>query len=222
MRRAWEDWLTAECAAHPVLVVIEDLHWGDLGTVSFVDAALRNLRDQRFMVLALARPDIDERFPDLWRARAPQVINLGPLSKRASEKLVRGALGEVSDAVVDAIVARADGNAFYLEELDPRERRGTRAVAARFGAGHGAGAPRRRGQRREARAAGGGRVRRALLADRGGGPAGRRRRARRRVGRDRSPGGARAGRARRHARRRRRTRSSPSRTRWCARPPTRC
>ena len=117
MRRAWEDWLTAECAAHPVLVVIEDLHWGDLGTVSFVDAALRNLRDRRFMVLALARPDIDERFPDLWRARAPQVINLGPLSRRASEKLVRGALGDVAGGVVDAIVARADGNAFYLEEL---------------------------------------------------------------------------------------------------------
>jgi len=117
MRRAWEDWLTAECAAHPVLVVIEDLHWGDLGTVSFVDGALRNLRDQPFMVLALARPDIDERFPALWQARAPQVINLGPLSKRASEKLVRGALGDVPDAVVAEIVARADGNAFYLEEL---------------------------------------------------------------------------------------------------------
>jgi len=117
MRRAWEDWLAAECAAHPVLMIIEDLHWGDLGTVSFVDAALRNLRDERFMVLALARPDIDARFPDLWKARAPQVISLGPLSKRAGEKLVRGALGDVSDAVVEAIVARADGNAFYLEEL---------------------------------------------------------------------------------------------------------
>jgi tetratricopeptide (TPR) repeat protein len=117
MRRAWEDWLAAECAAYPVLMVIEDLHWGDLGTVSFIDAALRNLRDERFMVLALARPDVDERFPDLWQARAPQVINLGPLSRRASEKLVRGALGDIDDAVVDAIVARADGNAFYLEEL---------------------------------------------------------------------------------------------------------
>src|SRR5678816_3663736 len=60
---------------------------------------------------------IRDRFPDLWHARAPQVINLGPLSRRASEKLVRGALGDVPDAVVDAIVARADGNAFYLEEL---------------------------------------------------------------------------------------------------------
>ena len=31
MRRAWEDWLAAECAAGPVLIVLEDLHWGDLG-----------------------------------------------------------------------------------------------------------------------------------------------------------------------------------------------
>src|SRR5262249_28036754 len=36
MCRAWEDWLAAECAAHPVLLVLEDLQWGDLGTVSFV------------------------------------------------------------------------------------------------------------------------------------------------------------------------------------------
>ncbi len=67
MRRAWEDWLSAECAAAPVLMVLEDLHWGDLGTVSFVDGALRNLRDKRFMVLALARPEVDDQFPALWR-----------------------------------------------------------------------------------------------------------------------------------------------------------
>ena len=53
MRRAWEDWLAAECSAHPVLLVLEDLQWGDLGTVSFIDAALRNLREQPFIVLAL-------------------------------------------------------------------------------------------------------------------------------------------------------------------------
>jgi eukaryotic-like serine/threonine-protein kinase len=117
MRRAWEEWLAAECGAGPVLVVLEDLHWGDLGTVSFIDAALRNLRDQPLMVLALARPDVEDRFPDLWQARQPHVIRLGPLSKRASEKLVREALGDVADDVVQAIVARADGNAFYLEEL---------------------------------------------------------------------------------------------------------
>jgi eukaryotic-like serine/threonine-protein kinase len=118
MRRSWEDWLAAECAAHPVLLLLEDLHWGDLGTVSFIDSALRNLREQPFMVLALARPDVDERFPDLWKGREMQIIRLAPLSKRASEKLVREALGaDVTDAVVATLVARADGNAFYLEEL---------------------------------------------------------------------------------------------------------
>jgi tRNA A-37 threonylcarbamoyl transferase component Bud32/tetratricopeptide (TPR) repeat protein len=118
MRRAWEDWLAAECAAHPVLLVLEDLQWGDRGTVSFVDAALRNLREQPFMVLALSRPDIEDRFPDLWRGRELQIIHLGPLSRRASEKLVREALGaDVRGPVVAQIVERADGNAFYLEEL---------------------------------------------------------------------------------------------------------
>ncbi len=117
MRRAWEDWLAAECAAHPVVLVLEDLHWGDLGTVTLVDASLRNLRDAPLMVAALARDEVEQSFPNLWQARSPQVVRLGPLSKRASEKLVREALGEVADQAVERIVARADGNAFYLEEL---------------------------------------------------------------------------------------------------------
>jgi eukaryotic-like serine/threonine-protein kinase len=117
MRRAFEDWLMAECAAHPVLLVLEDLHWGDLGTVSFLDSALRNLHDQPFMVLALARPEVEERFPEIWTARHRQTIRLGPLSPRASEQLVRQALGAIGDDLLARLVERADGNAFYLEEL---------------------------------------------------------------------------------------------------------
>ncbi|HVT06558.1 MAG TPA: protein kinase [Polyangia bacterium] len=117
MRRAFEDWLMAECAAHPVLLVVEDLHWGDLGTVSFLDSALRNLHDQPFMVLALARPEVEERFPDLWVARHRQTVQLAPLSRRAAEQLVKQALPGVAEDVVGRIVERADGNAFYLEEL---------------------------------------------------------------------------------------------------------
>jgi tetratricopeptide (TPR) repeat protein len=117
MRRAFEDWLAAETAAHPVVIVLEDLQWSDLGTVGFIDAALRHLRDAPLMVLALARDELDERFPDLWQARAPQLVRLGPLSKRASANLVREALPEASEEIVERLVARADGNAFYLEEL---------------------------------------------------------------------------------------------------------
>jgi tetratricopeptide (TPR) repeat protein len=47
-----------------------------------------------------------------------QTLRLAPLNRRASEKLVREALGpDISDALVAQLVTRADGNAFYLEEL---------------------------------------------------------------------------------------------------------
>ena len=42
MLAAWLDWLEAECAAQPVLLVLEDLHWGDAPSVQLVDAALRD------------------------------------------------------------------------------------------------------------------------------------------------------------------------------------
>jgi predicted ATPase len=70
------------------------------------------------MILALARPEVHELFPGLWSQRALTEIRLAELSPRASEKLVRSVLGEsATDAVVRGLVQRAEGNAFYLEEL---------------------------------------------------------------------------------------------------------
>ncbi len=137
MRRAWEDFLAAECAAHPVLIVIEDLHWGDPSTVRFLDDALKNLARLPWMVLALTRPEIFDVFPKLWQDRNVQEIRLTPLPRRASERLVREVLGEgVSAQTAAHLAARADGNAFYLEEL-------IRAVAER----HHGGGPRPPGPR---------------------------------------------------------------------------
>jgi tetratricopeptide (TPR) repeat protein len=124
MRAAWEDWLAAECGARPVLLALEDLHRGDAASLGLIDSTLRNLHDRPLMVLALARPEIHAHFPGFWGERAVQTIQLGPLARRASERLVTGALGEGASAgVVERIVERAAGNPFYLEEL-------IRAVAA--------------------------------------------------------------------------------------------
>ena len=70
MRRAFEDWLMAECAAHPVLLVLEDLHWGDLGTVSFLDSALRNLHDQPLHGAGAGAAGGGRAFPRLCGRRA--------------------------------------------------------------------------------------------------------------------------------------------------------
>ena len=118
MRRAWEDLLGAECADGALILVLEDLQWGDLSTIRFFDSALRALKDRPLMVFALARPEVHDLFPGLWRQRALTEIRLPELSPKASESLVRGVLGEsATDVVVAGLVQRAQGNAFYLEEL---------------------------------------------------------------------------------------------------------
>jgi tetratricopeptide (TPR) repeat protein len=124
MRRAWEDFVAAECAARPVLLVLEDLHWGDLPTVTLVDAALRLLAERPLMVLAIARPEVHDLFPGLWSERDVQVIRLQGLTRKASERLIKSALDDTASAeTVGRLIDQAAGNAFYLEEL-------IRAVAA--------------------------------------------------------------------------------------------
>jgi hypothetical protein len=119
MRKAWLDFLDAETAVQPVLLVLEDLHWGDFGTVRFIDAALRDRRDRPWIVLALARPEVVEVFPKLWAERQNvQEIRLQELGRKASERLVRQVLGDrVGPETMERLVKQADGNAFYLEEL---------------------------------------------------------------------------------------------------------
>jgi hypothetical protein len=118
MRAAWADFVVAEASVRPVLLILEDLHWGDLPTVRFVDAALSALKDRPFMVLASARPEVHETFPKLWAERRVHELRLKELTRKASERLVRHALGDaVLPATLERIVSQAEGNALYLEEL---------------------------------------------------------------------------------------------------------
>ncbi|MFO0756168.1 MAG: protein kinase [Byssovorax sp.] len=118
MRAAFLEWLDAECRARPLLLVVEDLQWGDLPSVGLIDAALRVLADRPLMVMALGRPEVHERFPRLWAQRSVQEIPIGALGAKAVERLARVALGKDVDAsTVELVVGRAEGNAFYAEEL---------------------------------------------------------------------------------------------------------
>jgi predicted ATPase len=117
-RRAWETFLAAECAAHPVLIVLEDLQWADDPTIKLIEAALRRCADMRWMVIALARPELENRVVNLLAGRKVHSFNLFELSRKASEKLIRTVLGaDVEASTVNRLVERAAGNPFYLEEL---------------------------------------------------------------------------------------------------------
>jgi tetratricopeptide (TPR) repeat protein len=112
------DFLRAETTAHPVLLIIEDLHWGDSATVQLVDRALQELAEQPLLVLVLARPEVEDQFPRLFARRKRQQIRLSGLGRRACERLIREALGQRLSPTLEArIIAQAAGNALFLEEL---------------------------------------------------------------------------------------------------------
>ncbi len=117
VERAWLELLAAEALRSPLLLVLEDMHWGDLPSVKVVDAALRKLAALPFMVIVLARPEVREIFPGLFADRDVLEVSLGELSKRACERLLREVLPDLPPEIGAQLIERSTGNPFYLEEL---------------------------------------------------------------------------------------------------------
>jgi eukaryotic-like serine/threonine-protein kinase len=115
--RAFSDLMAIECRRAPVVLVLEDLHWGDAPSIALVDAALRTCRDLPLLVLAFARPELRERRPGLWSDRGAIELPLPELSRKAAERLARTVLPHETDEAIARIVDQSGGNAFYLEEL---------------------------------------------------------------------------------------------------------
>jgi tetratricopeptide (TPR) repeat protein len=125
-RRTLHVWLAAEVTRRPVVIVLEDLHWGDTPSVSFLTDALRALGERPLMVLALARPEAETSFPGVDQLAALR-IRLPGLAARAAKSLVHSVLeDDVEEEVVARVIRTADGNPFYLEELIRRIAAGDR------------------------------------------------------------------------------------------------
>ncbi|WP_225825474.1 helix-turn-helix transcriptional regulator [Streptomyces naphthomycinicus] len=127
--------LLADLAAvAPLLLVLEDLHWADQSSRDLLRFLLSRgvlhrpgggAPDRRHAVLASYRADdLHRRHPlrpllaELVRLPAVDRLELRPLPDPEVARLVRALEDRpLPDAVVHGIVARAEGNAFYAQEL---------------------------------------------------------------------------------------------------------
>ena len=118
MLRAWSDLVRAECAQHPVVLVLDDLQWADAPTIRSVSMALGSFKDLPFFVLGLARPEVSRTFPKLWEEQGALNLRLKELTRKAGAELVTHALGaQVTPSLIDRLLTQADGHVHYLEEL---------------------------------------------------------------------------------------------------------
>jgi class 3 adenylate cyclase/tetratricopeptide (TPR) repeat protein len=106
---------------HPVVALLEDLHWADDPSLDALTTILDHLRHAPVLIVASARPSLRERRPHWGEGeRAHLMLPLRPLTRRESRTLLLDVLrhaDEVPPALLDLVVDTAEGNPFYLEEL---------------------------------------------------------------------------------------------------------
>jgi DNA-binding CsgD family transcriptional regulator len=112
-------------AATPVLLVLEDLHWADASTRDLVTFLSRMLHRERVALIGSYRTDdLHRRHPlrpvvaELLRLPSVIAVDLAPLDPSAlAEHLTASAPGRIDATELNDIVTRAEGNAYYAEEL---------------------------------------------------------------------------------------------------------
>jgi class 3 adenylate cyclase len=115
---AWMAFFSALAAVAPTVVVVEDIHWADAAVLDLLEH-VADRASGPLLLLCLARPELRRRRPTWGGGRRSFTgIVLEPLSEPESARLTDLLLGPGADPRERAaILARAEGNPFFLEEI---------------------------------------------------------------------------------------------------------
>ena len=105
----------------PLVLLLDDLHWADRGSMDFLRHLFDGPRDLPLLALGLTRPSLFETDPRWEQALAPdQRLELKPLDADHSRQLadlLLQRLADVPPTLRSLITGHAEGNPFYMEEL---------------------------------------------------------------------------------------------------------
>ena len=116
IRRDFLDWLRARADESPPIMVIEDLQWADASSVQLLEDVLR-LLERPLLMLALARPEVEEHFPGLWSDCLVETLRLSPLSRKSGQTLLSLRGPGLKPEAERFVMEHWEGNPLFLEEL---------------------------------------------------------------------------------------------------------
>jgi len=109
------------CADGPVVIVVDDMHWGDDASLTLWQRLTQATGRQPLLLVATSRPV--PRRPELNRLREAvlgaggDVLTLAPLADDEVTALVADVFGARPGAGLRALTSRAGGNPLYLREV---------------------------------------------------------------------------------------------------------
>ena len=114
---AWRRFFEAIAARAPTVMVFEDIHWADTGTIEFVESMLGWSRRHPLFIVTLARPELLERRPT-WGAGLSGFTGLAlePLEDDEVDELLDGFAPGLPIEVRTAVRERSEGIPLYVVE----------------------------------------------------------------------------------------------------------
>ena len=116
---AWSRYVAALGRERPTVLAVEDIHWASEPLLDLIEHLADALDDTAVLIVCPARPELLDARPG-WGAGKQNVtaLNLAPLDPDRSTELVGALLAaHVPGEARDTIVARAEGNPFFVEEI---------------------------------------------------------------------------------------------------------
>ncbi len=112
--------LTTLSAKHPLLLVLDDLHWVDDSSIELLTYLTHHLQDQRVLLVSTCRDSEIKPFhklrtliDELRREQAIMTLTIRPLTQSQIGVLV----SYLPQEVIESIQIQAAGNPFFAEEL---------------------------------------------------------------------------------------------------------
>jgi len=117
---AWavRSWAEQLAAAQPLVLVFEDVHWGEEPLLELIEHLAAWVRTAPVLLLCLARPELLDERPSWGGGRIrTATLELEALAHDEAATLVRELAAKVDVPVdIDAVLAKAEGNPLFVEE----------------------------------------------------------------------------------------------------------
>jgi len=115
---AFRKLLEARAAKRPVVVVFEDVHWGEPTFLDLVEHVADLSRDAPILLLCMARPELLDARP-AWGGGMLNATNvlLEPLAAEEADELIEALTDAIPGELRERILEAAGGNPLFVEEM---------------------------------------------------------------------------------------------------------